>query len=356
MKTIQVKLGKRSHSILIKQGLLKEIPALLNDKNKGQKWLIISHYKLLELFGFALMENLKKSGFKCEYITLPVGETAKSFIEYRRIISQMFELGCDRSTNILCLGGGVVGDVGGFAAATFMRGINYYQIPTTLLAMVDSALGGKTGINLSEGKNLIGHVYQPRGIFIDPDLLNSLPPDELNAGLSEILKYGIIQDQDFFHKILKELDTLDSFNFTSAIIHCCRIKAGIISRDETEQDLRRILNFGHTVGHALEAYLGFGRLRHGEAVAYGMLSAGWISKKLGLLKDSDFALMSEAINKLPLPKLPSMDMALLLPFIKMDKKNKRGILNYVVLKGLGNAVISTDVSEDLILKSLKYLP
>ncbi|MEE8436849.1 MAG: 3-dehydroquinate synthase [Candidatus Neomarinimicrobiota bacterium] len=356
MKTIQVKLGKRSHSILIKQGLLKEIPALLNDKNKGQKWLIISHYKLLELFGFALMENLKKSGFKCEYITLPVGETAKSFIEYRRIISQMVELGCDRSTNILCLGGGVVGDVGGFAAATFMRGINYYQIPTTLLAMVDSALGGKTGINLSEGKNLIGHVYQPRGIFIDPDLLNSLPPDELNAGLSEILKYGIIQDQDFFHKILKELDTLDSFNFTSAIIHCCRIKAGIISRDETEQDLRRILNFGHTVGHALEAYLGFGRLRHGEAVAYGMLSAGWISKKLGLLKDSDFALMSEAINKLPLPKLPPMDMALLLPFIKMDKKNKRGILNYVVLKGLGNAVISTDVSEDLILKSLKYLP
>jgi len=356
MTRIQIKLGGRSHHILIKNGLLQDIPAILKPENKGQKWLIISHYKLMELFGFSLKDELEKSGFNCEYITLPMGEAAKSFIEYRRIISQMLELGCDRSTNILSLGGGVVGDVAGFAASTFMRGINYYQIPSTLLGMVDSALGGKTGINLSEGKNLIGNIYQPRGIFIDPDLLKSLPQEELSGGLSEILKYGLIQDSKFFHSLLKELDDLQAFNYTEAIIRCCKIKAEIISKDETELDLRKILNFGHTVAHALEAYLGYGRIRHGEAVAYGMLSAGWISKKLGLLNNSDFALLTQAVNKLPLPKLPPMDMALLLPFIKTDKKNDRGILNFVVLEKLGKAVISRDVTDTLILKSLKQLP
>lgn len=355
MKSIQVELGARSYPIHVKSGLLQDIPKILSDFNHGQKWVIISQYNLMELFGFDLLNQLKENGYQIDFITLPVGETAKSMNEFSRVISQLVELNCDRSTSILALGGGVVGDVAGFVAASFMRGIDYFQIPTTLLAMVDSAIGGKTGINIAEGKNLVGAIYQPKGVLVDPNILTSLPDAEVTAGLGEVIKYGAIWDQGFLNDIARWMKDLDTFPYEDAIARSCEIKAEVVSKDEREGDLRRILNFGHTIGHALESHLGYGRIRHGEAVALGMKCAGYISQKLGLLSNAEQSTLVETVDRLPLPELRHINGNHLMPFIKTDKKAEKGVLNFVVLDGLGNATTSTDVTEDLIKESLKVL-
>lgn len=355
MKTIQVNLKDRSYPIHIESGLLQKLPDYLKEANHGQKWVIISQHRILDLFRDDLQSLLQNSDFNCASITIPAGEAAKSLNEYRRIISQMVELGCDRSTTILALGGGVVGDVAGFAAATFMRGLEYFQIPTTLLAMVDSSIGGKTGINISEGKNLVGAIYQPKGVLIDPDNLKSLPREEIVAGLGEVIKYGAIYDRDFFSNISVWMEDLDSFPFEKAITRSCAIKADVVSKDEHEKGMRRILNFGHTIGHALEAHLGYGKLRHGEAVAYGMLCAGYISEKLGHLSSKEAGLLFETIQMLPLPKIGQQNSEHLINYIRTDKKNEKGVLNFVVLNGLGNAMTSNEVNEHLIKESLKVL-
>ena len=355
MKSVQVNLGSRSYPIHVKSGLLKQTASILSDQNHGQKWVIISQYNLMELFGFDLMTELNESGFNCDYITLPVGEASKSLNEFSRVISQMVEFGCDRKTTILALGGGVVGDVSGFVASSFMRGIDYYQIPTTLLAMVDSSIGGKTGINIAEGKNLVGAIYQPKGVLIDPVILESLSKEEVMAGLGEVIKYGAIWDKAFLIDISTWLEDIDSFPFEDAIRKSCKIKAEVVSKDEREGDLRRILNFGHTIGHALESHLGYGKIRHGEAVALGMKCAGFISQKLNLLSKEELSTLNQTINRLPLPQLPHINGNHLMPFIKTDKKSEKGVLNFVLLDGLGNAISSTDVTEELIQESLKVL-
>ena len=355
MKSVQVNLGSRSYPIHVKSGLLKKTASILSDQNHGQKWVIISQYNLMDLFGFDLMTVLNESGFNCDFITLPVGEASKSLNEFSRVISQMVEFGCDRKTTIIALGGGVVGDVSGFVASSFMRGIDYYQIPTTLLAMVDSSIGGKTGINIAEGKNLVGAIYQPKGVLIDPVILESLPQEEVFAGLGEIIKYGAIWDKAFLIDISTWLEDIDSFPFEDAIRKSCKIKAEVVSKDEREGDLRRILNFGHTIGHALESHLGYGKIRHGEAVALGMKCAGFISQKLNLLSKEELSTLNQTINRLPLPQLPHINGNHLMPFIKMDKKSEKGVLNFVLLDGLGNALCSTDVTEELIQESLKVL-
>ena len=355
MKSVQVNLGSRSYPIHVKSGLLKKTASILSDQNHGQKWVIISQYNLMDLFGFDLMTVLNESGFNCDFITLPVGEASKSLNEFSRVISQMVEFGCDRKTTILALGGGVVGDVSGFVASSFMRGIDYYQIPTTLLAMVDSAIGGKTGINIAEGKNLVGAIYQPKGVLIDPVILESLSKEEVMAGLGEVIKYGAIWDKAFLIDISTWLEDIDSFPFEDAIRKSCKIKAEVVSKDEREGDLRRILNFGHTIGHALESHLGYGKIRHGEAVALGMKCAGFISQKLNLLSKEELSTLNQTINRLPLPQLPHINGNHLMPFIKTDKKSEKGVLNFVLLDGLGNAISSTDVTEELIQESLKVL-
>ena len=355
MKSVQVNLGSRSYPIHVKSGLLKKTASILSDQNHGQKWVIISQYNLMELFGFDLMTELNESGFNCDYITLPIGEASKSLNEFSRVISQMVEFGCDRKTTIIALGGGVVGDVSGFVASSFMRGIDYYQIPTTLLAMVDSSIGGKTGINIAEGKNLVGAIYQPKGVLIDPVILESLSKEEVMAGLGEVIKYGAIWDKAFLIDISTWLEDIDSFPFEDAIRKSCKIKAEVVSKDEREGDLRRILNFGHTIGHALESHLGYGKIRHGEAVALGMKCAGFISQKLNLLSKEELSTLNQTINRLPLPQLPHINGNHLMPFIKTDKKSEKGVLNFVLLDGLGNAISSTDVTEELIQESLKVL-
>ncbi|MDB9884315.1 MAG: 3-dehydroquinate synthase [Fidelibacterota bacterium] len=355
MKSFQVNLGDRSYSIDIKSGLIKEDSLLLAKYNHGQKWIIITQHNLMELFGYNFLKKLENNGFDVDFITIPNGEAAKSINEYSRIISQMIQYGCDRKTSIICLGGGVVGDVGGFVASSFMRGVDYFQIPTTLLAMVDSSIGGKTGINVSEGKNLVGAIYQPKRVIVDPNLLESLPKEEVNAGIGEIIKYGAIWNKEFLLQIRSWLMDINNFPFDNAIYTSCKIKAEIVSKDENEHGIRKILNFGHTIGHALESYLGYGKIRHGEAVAFGMKSSGYISGKLGSISKNDLLILINMIDNLPLPELPHINPNHLLPFIKNDKKTEKGKLNFVILDNLGNAKTTTKVDEDLIIESLKVL-
>ena len=346
MNTIQVALNKNSYPIYLENGLIQKIPKILSNKNHGQRWIIISQHSLMEVFGFALLSNMKKSNYKIDYITLPNGEAAKSMNEFTRVISSMIEIHCDRKTNIIALGGGVVGDLAGFVASSFLRGINYYQVPSTLLSMVDSSIGGKTGINIAEGKNLIGSIYQPSAVFIDPELLHSLPTTELISGLGEVIKYGAIYDRSFLTDISGWLDDINSFPLNDAIKRSCQIKADIVSKDERELGIRRILNFGHTIGHAIEAVMGYGKIRHG---------AGWISNELGLISKIHSDYLNKTIDKLPLPIINKVQTNDLISFIRRDKKIEAQVLNFVALEKLGKAITTTEVSEDLIEKSLKAL-
>ena len=335
MKKYTVNLKQRSYDINIKPGIVDDLPSILSESNQGQKWIILSQYRLMELFGFKLEKELHSSGYDCVHITLPNGEAAKSLNEYNRAISQMIEFGCDRRTTIISLGGGTVGDVSGFIASTFMRGIEYFQIPTTLLSMVDSSIGGKTGINIPQGKNLVGTFYQPRAVFIDQDLLNSLPNEEIVSGIGEIIKYGLILDIDFFNEIVEWVQDIKNFPLKKAIATCCKLKADIISKDEEDNGIRTILNFGHTIGHALELKFGFNSLKHGEAVSLGMISAGYISHKLGKINKKEFSLLEHTIRSLPLPNLKKLNIDEILSFIKRDKKYEKGKLKFVILKKNG---------------------
>ena len=351
MKTVTVELDERSYPIHVSKGLLEKLPEILAQQNGTRSWVIISQSSIMELLG----SRLKAAGLHGHEIIVSEGERAKDFDEYRRVISQMMKMGCDRSSTILAVGGGVVGDLAGFVAATFMRGIDCFQIPTTLLAMVDSAIGGKTGVNLPEGKNLVGVFHQPESVFIDPTILESLPREEVVSGLAEVVKYGAIRDRDFLAWLSSELDDLDAFDLESAITRSCAIKAEVVSKDEKERGLRRILNFGHTIGHAVEAHLGYGNIRHGEAVAHGMNCASWISEQMGLLPAADRQFLSDTIAKLSFLPSPTLDPSTILNYVHTDKKAEGGVLNFVVLDGLGNATTSTQVSDKLIVESLATL-
>ena len=355
MHQINVKLGKRSYPIHVEHGLVGKVSKILNKDDFGQQWIIVSQQKLMNLYGNKLTSDLNKVGFNCKSIIIPDGEEAKNLFEFEKIIKKMIEFKCDRKTSLIALGGGVVGDVSGFVAASFLRGINYYQIPTTLLAMVDSAIGGKTGINTPAGKNLVGSVYQPKAVLIDSNFLKSLPKKEVRSGLAEVIKYGAIRDIDFFNKVSLWLDNLSTFPYDDAIAECCVIKGNIVVEDEYEGGIRRLLNFGHTIGHALEAQLGYGEIRHGEAISYGMQCAALISERMGFLHEDERLLLSSTIKKLFLPTLPKVDKNRLMKFLKVDKKWDNGRLHFVLLNQLGNAFLSTDITEQIIYESLTEL-
>jgi len=257
------------------------------------------------------------------------------------------------------LGGGVVGDITGFVAATFMRGVDYIQIPTTLLAMVDSSIGGKTGINLDSGKNLVGSIYQPKSVFIDPQFIQSLPSREVVSAFGEIIKYGAILDRTLLLELSENFDDLismkDTKELTKIIHRCARLKAEIVSRDENENDLRRILNFGHTIGHALEKYFGFDVLRHGEAVSYGMLAAIKLSQRFSTLSNEDSELLSSIIKKLPLPQLPDFNVEKVYEIITRDKKTKNGKINFVLLSTIGKTNIVDSIDRKEVLEILNKI-
>ena len=359
MQTISVPLQNRSYPIWIEKRLLTNLPELLKPMNQGQKWVIFSQNEIISLYGNSLYKGLISAGFQVELVVLPDGEKAKSLNELEGIFSQLIGMGCDRSSTFLALGGGVVGDATGFIAASFMRGVDYIQIPTTLLAMVDSSIGGKTGVNLPDGKNLVGAIWQPKAVVIDIELLKSLQEREITSAMGEVLKYGAILDRNLFEVVAENLNDILNLSkpelLTEVIGRCAKLKADVVVEDEREGGKRRILNFGHTIGHALETHFGFETLRHGEAVAYGMLAAGKLSNEDGRLEIEDFELLQTTIKKLPLPKLPEFDAENILKIIQRDKKVKDRKINFVLLEAIGKTVIVDSIEKESIIKAMESL-
>ncbi len=281
-------------------------------------------------------------------VLIPDGERAKALRTAAGLYDAFLKRRLDRTGAVIAVGGGVVGDVAGFAAATYLRGVPVIQVPTTLLAQVDSAVGGKTGVNLAAGKNLVGAFHPPAQVICDPDLLSSLPRREFRAGMYEVIKYGVIASRPLFDRVSAGLDDLmaqDRQALPEVIAECCRIKAAVVSQDERESGPRRVLNFGHTVGHALEGLTGYRRFRHGEAVGYGMLAAARLSADRGFLSADEESALQDVIRRLGrLPPVSDLRASRALDYISRDKKVVRGRLHLVLARGLGATEIVADVT------------
>jgi 3-dehydroquinate synthase len=290
-------------------------------------------------------------------LVLPAGEAHKDLAAVAKLLDALAQLGATRDACVLALGGGVVGDIAGFAAACWMRGIDFVQVPTTLLAMVDSAVGGKTGVDHPAGKNQIGAFHQPRAVIVDLDTLATLPDRELRAGLAEVIKTACIGDAGFFAWLEAHMDALlarDADALGHAIATCCRFKAGVVARDEREAGERALLNFGHTFGHALEAEAGYGTLLHGEAVAIGMVLAARLSARLGMADEADTQRLAQLLQRcrLPIEPPPGLAADALLARMRLDKKNRAGSLRLILWRGIGRTEIVEGVEDAAVLATI----
>lgn len=357
-QVIPLDLAEDSYNIHVAYGLGQQLPEVLAELNKGQKWILLSQKPILQHYQ-GVVDHLVDQGFNIGTITVPDNESAKNIQYAEQVWTQMVEMGCDRSTVLIALGGGVVGDLGGFVAATYMRGIPFVQVPTTLLAMIDSAIGGKTAVNLAAGKNLVGAIYQPKMVLVDPAFLATLPTRNVISSLAEAIKYGFIRDRSIFDTIDSRFDEMvelkDKPLLTEIIAKSCRIKSQIVSNDQFENGERKLLNYGHTIGHAFETIQEYGGLYHGEAVLYGMKCANHISWQKGLLKDDEYHHAQAVLNKFPLPELGDVSPDRVLEIVAHDKKNINGKLSFILLDGIGNGIINTDVTQDDIVDSLSIL-
>jgi len=339
---ISIALAERSYEILIAPGLLNSADAWLG-LPKADCALIVSNVTVAPLYLAHLQAALKPHYRRIEVLNLPDGEEYKDWASLNLIIDALLSRGCDRKTVLFALGGGVIGDMTGFAAAVYMRGVPFVQVPTTLLAQVDSSVGGKTAINHPLGKNMVGAFYQPVRVIADLDTLDTLPVRELSAGLAEIIKYGPIADADFLDWIELNLDALlarDKTALAHAVQRSCEIKAHVVGQDEREQGLRAILNFGHTFGHAIEAGLGYGEWLHGEAVGCGMVMASDLSVRLGLMPFEFLSRMTALIGRAGLPlKAPRLGVPRYLELMRVDKKAEGGEIRFVLIDALGHATM-----------------
>jgi 3-dehydroquinate synthase len=344
--TVSIALDERSYPILIGQGLLDE-PATWEGLPKAAAALIVTNDTVGPLYAARLQAALKGQYSQVHVVSLPDGEEHKTWTSLNRIFDALLQHGCDRKTVLFALGGGVVGDMTGFAAACYMRGVPFVQVPTTLLAQVDSSVGGKTAINHPLGKNMIGAFYQPVRVVCDLDTLKTLPERELSAGLAEVIKYGPIYDVVFLDWIEAHLPALrarDPQASAYAVQRSCEIKADVVGQDEREAGLRAILNFGHTFGHAIEAGLGYGEWLHGEAVGCGMVMAAQLSARLGLLPDAQVQRLTTLVAAAGLPvRGPVLDAngnaQRYLDLMRVDKKAEAGEIKFVLVNGEGQAVV-----------------
>ena len=340
--TLKVELGERSYPIVIGSGLLGG-DFDLSGHVIGEDCLVVSNQTIAPIYLGALKNNLTNSTVRS--ISLADGEAYKTIASVEAVIDSLADAHANRDTTIIALGGGVVGDIAGFAAACYQRGVAFIQVPTSLLAQVDSSVGGKTGVNHPDGKNLIGAFHQPVLVLIDTDTLASLPDNELRAGLAEVIKHGAICDADFFAWLESNMDALlgrDADALAHAIKRSCEIKAAVVSEDETEQGRRALLNFGHTFAHAIENCLGYGEWLHGEAVASGMVMAAALSDVDQSARDRLSALIASAGLPVAPPSIPADKMK---AAMEMDKKVQAGKLRFVLLKSIGDAYVSSDFSE-----------
>ncbi|MEN3330654.1 MAG: 3-dehydroquinate synthase [Blastocatellia bacterium] len=359
MKTITVKLKERSYGIHVEAGLLDEVGDLLRAAvgATARRAVLVSNPTVDHLYGRRLEGGLRRAGFKMERFLIGDGERFKTLGTAEKLYTFLIAQRIERSDVIVALGGGVVGDLSGFAAATYQRGIRFAQVPTTLLAQIDSSVGGKTGVNHPLGKNLIGAFHQPALVVIDPTALASLPERELRAGLCEAVKYGVIRDRRLFQRINREMDRLkqlDVAELTHLIARSCQIKADVVARDEREGGLRKILNFGHTVGHALEAVTRYRRFLHGEAVGHGMRAAAGIAERLALLSSAERQLIDEAVRRVgPLPSAKTLALDDIISAMAHDKKAEAGHTAFVLPTAIGRVVVRTDVPLQIIRSALK---
>ena len=355
---VSLALAEHSYDISVGYGLRDNLAEILAPWNQGQQWVVLTQQAIYELYQPVIGE-LRRSGYKIGVIIVPADESAKNIRHAEEVWTQMVEMGCDRSSILLALGGGVVGDLGGFVAATYMRGIPFIQLPTTLLAMIDSAIGGKTAVNLAAGKNLVGAIYQPKAVLVDPGFLQTLPRRNVISSLAEAIKYGFIRDKSIFDTMQARYDDLVSLNdevlLSEIIAKSCKIKAEIVSNDQFENGERRLLNYGHTIGHAFETIQAYGGLYHGEAVLYGMKCANFISHKKGLISDYQYSAAQALLHRFELPELGPVPHEKVLAVVAHDKKNINGKLNFILIDDIGNGIVSTDVTVDDIIESLEVV-
>ena len=362
MEKVRVELGKDSYDIFIGEKILNGVGKFIAESDFTQKVLIVTDNNV-EKFLDNLTDSLTAHEINFDVAVIPAGEPSKNLREVEKIYTQAIEFGLDRKSPIIAFGGGVVGDLSGFVAATYMRGVPFIQVPTTLMSQVDSSVGGKTAVNHELGKNLIGAFHQPKAVFIDLDTLKTLPDREIKSGLGEVIKYGIISDAKFFeyieHNVNKILNR-DMEVLTQIIKRSCEIKAAVVSADEKENGLRRILNFGHTIAHAVETVTNYEKYRHGEALAVGMVGAALISFSLGKIIFNDVARLKNLLDALEMFSYcqgycKGCDVDEMYLVTSRDKKTIDGKVNWVLMKNFGEVEINDNVSEVEVKKALQIL-
>jgi len=350
MEKIRVELAERSYNIYIGSDTLDGIAEKLTLFDLSPRIAMVSNPTVFSLYGDRVTDTIKKAGFDLLMVTIPDGEEFKDLDRVQHIYDELLRHKLDRSSALIALGGGVIGDITGFAASTYMRGIPYIQIPTTLLAQVDSSVGGKTGVNHKLGKNMIGTFWQPRIVWIDTETLKTLPERELLAGLAEVIKYGVIHDEELFAFLEHNRDKILNLSgdaITYIIKRSCEIKAEVVSKDERESGLRAILNYGHTIGHAIETVTGYTRFLHGEAVAIGMCFEARLSQILGIIDKEHVQRIKALIDLYGLPSEMPEDIKTsdLFSSMKLDKKAVAGALKFILPEKIGKVRIQKEVSE-----------
>lgn len=356
MRTVKVDLGDKSYDIIIGHNLKQAIIDFIHSQKFSCKALLITDTNIAPLYSESVQSVLNEAGLDAQIAVIPAGEQSKSLSCAETLYTEAIKHGLDRKSPIIALGGGVVGDLAGFIAATFMRGVPFIQMPTTLLAQVDSSVGGKVAVNHALGKNLIGAFYQPKAVFMDLDMMKSLPKREIATGLGEVIKYGYIYDRDFYEYLLEHKDeilSLKSEAISHVIARSCEIKADVVSQDEKEAGLRAILNFGHTLAHAIEKETQYKQYNHGEAVAIGMVGAAKISNKLGMIDTQIINDMEKLLALFNLPqKAKNCTVENIYADIFHDKKTVNGKVNWVLLQEIGKVCISNNVPEKIVKEAI----
>jgi len=357
LETVRVELGERSYDIEIGTGLLAGIGERMRTAGLTGRACVVSNETVSPLYSSVVMDSLSDAGYRPDLIVIPDGEEYKSLQWASHLYDRLLDMRYDRKCSLVALGGGVIGDLTGFVAATYMRGIPFVQVPTTLLSQVDSSVGGKTGVNHPLGKNMIGAFYQPVHVCADVTTLNTLPSEEFISGMAEVVKYGVIYDGEFFKYIEDNRDEIlakEAGALAHVIKRSCEIKAAVVAADERESGLRAILNYGHTIGHAIEMLTNYTGYRHGEAVAIGMVVAARFAHKSSLCGRDVEARVEAILSSLGLPvKLPALTPESIMSVLTLDKKAEAGRVKFVLPKKIGEVVITADWKDELLAEALK---
>jgi len=348
MQTLRVKLKDKSYQVYIKRGIVNELGHLLKMVSDAKTVAMITDKNINRLYGNRVLNALNSEGFDTYLIEVDPGEQSKSLTTLNLVYRELVKAKVTRKDLVLTLGGGVIGDLGGFAAATFLRGVPYVQVPTSLIAQVDSSIGGKVAVDLPHGKNLIGSFYHPEAVFIDPDFLQTLDTREFNNGMAEVIKYSCIKDRDLFENLISFSKNELQDNIEKIIFKCLNIKKNIVEQDENDHGCRMVLNFGHTLGHAIEKYFNYSRYAHGEAVSIGMYHVTKNSESMGLTEPGTSIMLKEMLQKFGLPcEMPPGDVSQIIDAIAVDKKSRGDSINIVLLSSIGESFIKSIKKEEI---------